>query len=455
MSATPVSMIVYYARYAFVVLIMGYHLMELDMIKISFPGFLERYGVVQKDNKKEVMSRFSELYSWQLVFGIPSTLLWGFISDKYGSFKTSVVHLAIHIVVCSYLAFTTDYQGLFYGHIVLSFFSNYVISVQTFTSWIPQDQKMSFNATSQMITSGMLQIAPFVAGIVINYSDATSLVRIYHAFLATLLFTLLLGYILSFKDFKEEIAKPAQKQSKTDGKEGFFAGIIPAVTNGVKEYLVVFTDKGACSVIMLGIYLRLAKKLVDVALHLWADIGVNENGLGFDKMALSQYSTAGGLLSVVLYKYLSNEDLQLIPENLRSSLLTSAVVFLLMPFLSLPSGILQNICLVSIILVFNYCFSALFAVWIGLINNGIKKEMKSKNFALTLAIRSIIGSWISDQCFNLFKWALGSPQVTNILGGKLNSAIFFWLFALINGGMFLFFRRLKLVKLEKEYTIAF
>jgi hypothetical protein len=225
--------------------------------------------------------------------------------------------------------------------------------------------------------------------------------------------------------------------------------------NGVKEYLVVFTDKGACSVIMLGIYLRLAKKLVDVALHLWADIGINENGLGFDKIQLSRYSTAGGILSVILYSYLSNEDLQLIPQNLRSSLLTSAAIFVLMPFLSLPSGIFQNVCLVVIILLFNYCFNALFAVWIGLINNGIKKEMKSKNFALTLAIRSIIGSWISDQCFKLFKWALGSPDVTSILGGKLNAAVFFWLFALINIGMFLFFRKLKMIKKEKEYSIAF
>jgi MFS family permease len=205
--AEPESKIVFYSRYAFVVMIMGYHLMELDMIKISFPGFLEQYGVVHKDNKKEVLSRFSELYSWQLVFGIPSTLLWGYISDKYGSFKTSVVHLLVHIGVCSYIAFTTNYDTLFYGHIVLSFFSNYLISVQTFTSWIPQNKKMSFNANSQVITSGMLQIAPFVAGLLIDFSDATNLVRIYHGFLAALLFGLLIGYVISFKDFTEEGTK--------------------------------------------------------------------------------------------------------------------------------------------------------------------------------------------------------------------------------------------------------
>ena len=449
--------VVFYSRYAFVVLIMGYHLMELDMIKISFPGFLEQYGVVQKDNKKEVLSRFSELYSWQLVFGIPSTLLWGYISDKYGSFKTSIVHLAIHILVCCYIAFTTNYDGLFYGHIVLSFFSNYLISVQTFTSWIPQNKKMSFNATSQVITSGMLQIAPFVAGLLIDLSDSSTLVRVYHGSLAGLLLFLLVGYIVSFKDFVDESsAKPVDKSQATKKSEtSMLASIVPAIKSGVGEYLVVFTDKGACSVIMLGIYLRLAKKLVDVALHLWADIGVNENGLGFDKIELSRYSTAGGILSVLVYSYLANEDLQLIPENLRSSLITSATVFFLMPFLSLPTGLIQKACLVAIILVFNYCFSALFAVWIGLINNGVKKEMKSKNFALTLAIRSIIGSWIADQCFKLFKWALGSPDVTAVLGGKLNSVVFFWLFALENIGMYVFFRKLRLVKQEKEYSIAF
>ena len=140
---------------------------------------------------------------------------------------------------------------------------------------------------------------------------------------------------------------------------------------------------------------------------------------------------------------------------MNTSFLVLAVCISAFPFLSLFSGFALNAALVILILVFNYAFSVLFSVWIGLINVGVRKEIKSKSFAMTLAIRSVIGSYIGNLCFELMRWGLKSQAVTQILGGKLNSGVFFWLFGLVNIGMYAYFRKIKLEKQEKTYRLVF
>lgn len=434
----------YYLRYIFLVLLLGYHLMELDMIKIAFPGFLEEFGVISKDNKKESLSKFADLYSISLYLGIPSTLIWGWASDKFGSFKSSLVQLVLHILVTILIAYTQTYDHYAKLSIALSFFSCYTISLSTFMGWLPQDRKQSFVARSQFFSSSMLQLAPMVAGILLQLSG-TDVIYKYHMFLALLLSVLTLGYAFAFRNYTED-AKQVGKKEETESEE----------MKGIKGFLVILKNKSACSLLLFGIYLRLVKKLVDVAVHLWAEIGVNENGLGFDKVTLGNYSSFGGMLSVVLYLYFSTDDITQLPAQLKSNLLLCAVSILCFPFLALaPSHHILGAGLAVLILIFNFCFSALFSVWIGLLNNGVKKEIRSKSFALTLAIRNIIGSYVSNKCFELLKWSLSATSVTEILGGRMNSAVFFWMFALVNISMYLYFRNLKVEKKEKEWELVF
>jgi len=431
----------YLLRYAFVVLISGYHLMELDMIKISFPAFLEELKVIEVGNKKQSISEFSNLYSKQMILGIPSTLFWGYCSDKYGAYKTTVVHLMFHILISAYLGTVPDYSKFVLGSMALSFFSNYVISLSTFMSWIPENKRASFIANSQFYVSVMLQIAPIFAGAILKMSDSGILFR-YHMILASLLLIFLLGFIYAFKDYKEEAATGSKKE-QAESED----------LKGLKGFITILKDKNATALLFLGIYLRLVKKLVDVALHLWAEISISENGLGYDKALLGTYSSIGGILSVIVYLKFANDDIMSMPAQLKSTFLITAGTIFLFPFLAILQGWALNGLLIALILVFNYCFSVLFSVWIGLLNNGVRKEIRSKSFALTLAIRSIVGSYISYLCFELMRWSLSSKSVTNLLGGRLNSALFFWLFTLINLGMYWFFRNLKLSKKEKTYEL--
>lgn len=433
----------YYLRYTFLVLLMGYHLMELDMIKIAFPGILEDYGLVKQGNKKESLTKFSEMYSYTLYVGIPSTIFWGWASDKFGAFKTSLIHLVIHIGITGVMAYSRTYEEYSLLYVVLSFFSNYTISLNTFMGWIPQDRKQSFVAKSQFYSSTMLQIAPLVAGFLISLSGSDLIFK-YHMFLAGILSFFTVGYAYAFRNYTEEVKAVSSKatQESEDLK-------------GLHGYLVILKTKTGASLTMFGIYLRLVKKLVDVAVHLWAEIGVNENGLGFDKATLGTYSSVGGILSVILYLYFASEDMASMPRQLSVNLLVCAVCIFMFPFLGVVPSALLNPLLVVLILVFNYCFSALFAVWIGLLNTGVRREIRAKSFAITLAIRSVIGSYISTQSFELLKWALHSPAVTQYLGGRLNSAVFFWLFAGVNLAMFAYFKKLRVVKKEKDWELHF
>lgn len=433
----------YYLRYGFLTLLMGYHLMELDMIKIAFPGFLEDYGVLNKDNRKESLTHFSGLYAQTLNLGIVSTLFWGWASDKFGCFKSSVIHCMIHIVITVLIAYSKSYDEYKFLYLALSFFSNYTISLNTFMGWLPKERKQSFVAKSQFISSTMLQLAPLIVGIILQFTQKDIIFR-YHLFLAGVLSFLTLGYAYAFRNYTEEVVggTQAQAQESEDLK-------------GLKGYIVILKNKTAASLLLFGIYLRLVKKLVDVAVHLWAELGENENGLGIDKVTLGTYSAVGGMLSVVLYLYFAKEDVAQLPGQLRLNLLLCAACVFCFPFLKVLPKEFLNPSLAFLILVFNFCFSALFSVWIGLLNTGVRKEIRSKSFALTLAIRSVIGGWITNQCFELLKWSLHAKEVTEILGGKLNSAVFFWLFTGVNIVTYLYFRNLRVKKEEKDWALIF
>jgi len=360
----------------------------------------------------------------------------------YGGLWTSVMHIFVHIGITVYLAFCTDYTAYFYASIALSFFSNYTIALNTFMGWIPSERKVAFIADHQFWTSLMLQIAPIVGGFIANMAG-TQIMTIYHLFLAVLLIAFNALLIFAFKDFKEEVA-PVNAKAAQESED----------LKGFRGFLNILKDKSAVTLLILGIYLRLVKKLVDVALHLWAEVPRSENGLGFDKAALGTYSTIGGIASLVLYKFLAEEKIELMPKQLKQSFQATAVVIFLFPFLALADGIFLNVGLMVLILVFNYCFSALFATWIGLLNVAVRKEIKSKSYAMTLAIRSIIGGFISHLSFGVLKWSLESQAVTDLLGGALNSGCFFWLFSAINLAMYWYLKNLELVKKEKNFELT-
>lgn len=433
----------FYLRFAAVALITGYHLMEVDMLKISFSAFLEEMNVIDKNHRSKSIQEFSNLYSKQLIVGIPATLIWGYLSDKYGSLITSVVHLFAHIGISYSIGMVTDYSTFTWLYVLLCFFSNYTISLSTFMSWVPESRKVSFISWSQFWNGVLLQIAPLFAGYLVNVSG-NHLIKVYHTVLATILLVLNLGLIYVFRSYKEEVHTITKKEEKESED-----------MKGLQGYVTILKDKSAVSLLFLGIYLRLVKKLVDVSLHLWAEIGTAENGLGFDKATLGTYSSVGGILSVILYLFLSNEQVSAMPRQLSISFLSLAGCIFCFPFLALLEGPAAKAGLVLLILVFNYAFLVLFSVWIGLINVGVRKEIKAKSFAMTLAIRSIIGSYVSYLSFELMQWSLSSKQVTRHLGGNMNAAVFFWVFALINVGMYFYFRNLKLVKEEKSYRLVF
>lgn len=138
----------YYLRYTFVVLITGYHLMEQDMLKISFPAFLEDFGIINKDTRSKSITEFSALYSKQMIVGIPGTLLWGYLSDKFGSLKTSIFHIFVHVGISFLLGTISDFNLFSWTYVLLSFFSNYTISLSTFMGWLPENRKVSFIAKS-------------------------------------------------------------------------------------------------------------------------------------------------------------------------------------------------------------------------------------------------------------------------------------------------------------------
>lgn len=434
----------YYLRYGFLTLLMGYHLMELDMIKIAFPGFLEDYGVLSKDNRKESLTYFSSLYAQTLNLGIVSTLFWGWASDRFGCFRTSVVHMMIHSVITVLIAYSKTYEEYTNLYLALSFFSNYTISLNTFMGWLPKERKQSFVAKSQFISSTMLQLAPLVVGVILKFTETDIIFR-YHLFLAGVLSFLTVGYAYAFRNYIEEVAPTGTKAEAQEAED----------LKGLKGYLVILKDKTALSLLLFGIYLRLVKKLVDVAVHLWAELGENENGLGFDKITLGTYSSVGGMLSVILYLYFAKEDIDQLPGQLRLNLILCGVCVFCFPFLNVLPKYLLNVGLAVLILIFNFCFSALFSVWIGLLNTGVRKEIRSKSFALTLAIRSIIGGWITNKCFELLKWSLSAKEVTEFLGGKLNSAVFFWLFTGVNLVTYLYFRNMRVRKQEKDWELLF
>ena len=430
-------------KYTFLVLLTGYHLMELDMIKISLSGILNEFSHHEKTDTFVPMLEFKKIYSSQMIIGIPATVFWGWFSDKFGNFKTASIHLIAHIVVTVLIAHTRVYDYYFYLCILLSFFSNYVISLSTFTGWIPEKGRASFNARSQFFSTLMLQLAPFLSGIISNQFSGR-LVYSYHMILAAVLSVFLSGFVYAFKGYNEEQKAVSKKeQSESDELKGF------------SGYLTIMKNKTAASLIFLGIYLRLVKKLVDVAFHLWAEVSTENNGLGYDKVALGSYSSFGGILSVMLYLVFAKEEISSMPQQMNMSFILLAITTFLFPLLSLTNGWLLDAGLVILILVFNYTFSVLFTCWIGLINEGVRKEIRSKSFAMTLAIRSIIGTYLSNKAFDLIHWSLDSPVVTSYLGGRMNSAVFFWLFTLINLGMYGYFRKLKLEKKDKKYELVF
>ena len=195
----------YYLRYTFVVLITGYHLMEQDMLKISFPGFLEDFGIIDKSTRSKSITEFSTLYSRQMILGIPATLLWGYLSDKFGCLKTSVFHIFVHAAISFLLGTLTDFNLFSWTYVLLSFFSNYTISLSTFMGWLPEDRKVSFIAKSQFYNGAMLQFAPIFAGYLIKISGK-SIVSTYHTALAILLLTFNIGLIYAFRNYKEEVA---------------------------------------------------------------------------------------------------------------------------------------------------------------------------------------------------------------------------------------------------------
>jgi len=213
---------------------------------------------------------------------------------------------------------------------------------------------------------------------------------------------------------------------------------------------LVWNDLAARHIIIIGLYLRIAKKYVDFGFHLWAEISRKENGLGLSKLQLGTFSTAGGITSVVLFYIIFFQDkVESLPYLIRRSLIILTFTIAAFPFLILTTGATLNFLIFLSILSFMINESILFTAWVGLVNTCLPKTVRGRVYSLSLALKGIIGFTCTIFIFEGFRHSLESPTLTYYIG-PLNSTIFFWGFALLTVIMCIVYRRLAVVEDEDE-----
>lgn len=493
----------YYSRVFVLGGLAGMHLAVMDMFKVAFQTFLKDLGVIRSSADTDiVLTEYSKMYSVSALLDVACTLFWGHFTDTYGTKLSLNIQALATAAIFFLLSQCTDYSSFFLLMVASTLFDKYVIALDTFLSWVPAEKKLSYLSIFQMTKSIMMQSGPFLGGALVSLSQRHILV--YFGILCATMLSLTLGFNVVFWNhwsekshiiragFKEaddeasihpdfsppanpeeqpvpevhdEEVNPLKRDSRATGDRPLDTkkpevtlitavdskppvGDIRAESFDVnclsfrETLMIIWKDQTARHLILLGLYLRMAKKYLDYGFHLWAEISPAENGLGVPKLHLGVLSTAGGISSVLLFFFVfSSVKQEQLPKLILRSFLLLSLTILMFPFLVLLSGPMLYLGVLVAVLSFMLNEQVIFTCWVVLLNTCLPKSVLARTYAISLAIKGLVGSFCSFLIFKLFRWTLESPSVSALLR-PLNSLLFFWTFAFASLFMFWFYRRI-------------
>ncbi len=507
MAATTAKVIpqcTYYSRVLVLGGLAGMHLAVMDMFKVAFQTFLKDLDMIKSSADTDVvLTEYSKMYSISALLDVVCTLFWGHFTDKYGTKLSLNIQALATAAVFFLLSQCTDYSRFFFLMVVSTVFDKYVIALDTFLSWVPAEKKLSYLGIFQMTKSIMMQSGPFLGGALVSLSQRHILV--YFSILCATMLILTLGFNIAFwnhwslkshiiktgfreaddeasmspdmcqatdseqqttaeahddegNPLKRDSKQISDKQLETNKPE---TPVIAADTKAqsgdiradsfdvsclsFRETLtIIWKDQTARHLILLGLYLRMAKKYLDYGFHLWAEISPAENGLGVPKLHLGVLSTSGGISSVLLFYFVfSSVKQEQLPKLILRSFLLLSLTILMFPFLVLLSGPVLYAGVYAAVLSFMLNEQVIFTCWVVLLNTCLPKSILARTYAISLAIKGLVGSFCSFLIFKLFRWTLESPAVSSLLR-PLNSLLFFWTFAFASLSMFWFYRHIDL-----------
>lgn len=494
----------YYSRVFILGGLAGMHLAVMDMFKVAFQTFLKDLGMIRSSADTDiVLTEYSKMYSISALLDVACTLFWGHFTDKYGTKLSLNIQALATAAIFFLLSQCTEYSTFFLLMVASTIFDKYVIALDTFLSWVPPEKKLSYLSIFQMTKSIMMQSGPFLGGALVSLSHRHILV--YFSILCTTMLCLTVGFNVafwnywseqshiigpSFKETDEEASiqpdlsettstneqvtgephdeedNPLKRESRVAGEKQQISkkpeviaiapdssaavGDIRADTFDVNCFsfretlMIIWKDQTARHLIFLGLYLRMAKKYLDYGFHLWAEISPAENGLGVPKLHLGVLSTAGGISSVLLfYLVFSKVKIEQLPKLVLRSFLLLSLTILMFPFLVLLSGPLLYAGVYAAVMSFMLNEQVIFTCWVVLLNTCLPKSVLARTYAISLAIKGLVGSFCSFLIFRLFRWTLESHTVSALIR-PLNSLLFFWTFAFASLFMFWFYRRIDL-----------
>lgn len=496
---------IYYLRVLIIGCIAGMHLAVMDMFKVAFKTFLEELGMIKEGNATDVvLDEYSKIYSIGALINIPVTLFWGNFTDHYGRKLSLNLQGFGTVMIFVMLSMTNSYSMFFLLMISSSIFDNYIVALDTFFNWVPEHKKISYIRSLQLVKNLLMQSGPALGGILTSL-PLTSHLSLYHRVLAIAMLSLLIAFNIVFKDVREDDHNHEESQPKTEwhtqiddekerirngenpeGLEGEFSkarerqlavkdSCILSDTNVtyeavkigppeeeakieqegfVRNFRLIWQNKNARWMILLGLYLRMAKKYVDYGFHLWAEIKREENGLGLNNFILGTCSSLGGISSVFLYLLIfSNLEMKDLPRLIKKSLFFISLTIFTFPLLVFLRGFMLDVAVFGLILCFMISESIVFSGWIGLLNSCLPKHIRARSYSLALTIKGCLGFFCSYFIFEGFRWSLNSPLITKLIG-PLNSAIFFWIFGLGSLAVLYLYKDLKLDHDKGIYTLT-
>jgi MFS family permease len=491
----------YYVRVLVVGAIAGTHLAVMDMFKVSFQSFLEDLHVIKGKNSSDiVLEEYSKIYSLSALLDIPCTLFWGYFTDRFGTAWSLNIQVGGTVGIFILLSMCTNYSNFYTLLILSTVFDKYIIALDTFLDWVPGSKLLAYLKFIQLTKSILMQSGPFLGGVLVSVSS--NHIQFYYRVLACFLISMLVAFNLLFVIFPakienkvksdlpenpEEVAivnrsPEVEKVSHLDDEEDKLpnkrdtdrymktvavsgmddqvdsphlrsieveSGSPPASGSGGSTFSWVYElmmDATARHLILLGLFLRMAKKYVDYGFHLWAEISRTENGLGLSKLELGTLSSSGGILSVLIFFLVfTKSDVSELPHVMRRSFLLLSLTIMAFPFLIFLSGSALKFGVFSLVLLFMVNEAILFTSWVGLLNTCLPKEVRARSYSLSLAVKGVIGFACTVFIFRGFKSSLESKFLDSLIG-PLNSIIFFWGFALSSLGMMVYYSRLKVSK---------
>lgn len=495
----PVS---YYMRVLVVGAIAGTHLAVMDMFKVSFQSFLEDLHVIKGKNSSDiVLEEYSKIYSLSALLDIPCTLFWGYFTDRFGTILSLNIQVSGTIGIFILLSMCTSYSSFYVLLILSTVFDKYIIALDTFLDWVPGSKLLSYLKVIQLTKSLLMQSGPFLGGVLVSVSNDH--IQFYYRVLAGFLLVMILAFNLLFvvwsakppaklkidsPEHSEEVAivgrtletdKPStpvdeeedkfanmrdaenlkvaahenQEQGQlTDGRQPGQALEVASSetprsqateTSTLSWVYELIMDPTARHLILMGLFLRMAKKYVDYGFHLWAEISRTQNGLGLSKLELGTLSSSGGILSVILFFLVfTNKGVNELPHVIKRTFLLLSLVIMAFPFLIFLSGSALKFGVFALVLLFMINEAILFTSWVGLLNTCLPKAVRARSYSLSLAVKGVVGFACTVFIFRGFKVSLNSKFVDGLIG-PLNSILFFWSFALASLGMMVYYSKLK------------